>query len=125
MSVKVSKENLKLAGELFCKCIEFTTDRDVFSSSLEFASYVQSYSLIIYLNNSNPPAVNEEFSGGYIDDNKSFETWLTEMLETLVNEKEKSDVLNAPENIAATRQKLKDERIARIEKALVELKAEK
>ena len=38
--MKLSKENLKLAGELFCKCIELTTDRDVFSASLEFTSYV-------------------------------------------------------------------------------------
>jgi len=123
MTTSISKENLKLSGELFCKCIELTTDRDIFSASLEFTSYVQNYSLIIYLNNSSGRAVDEEFSGGYKDDDKHFNTWLIEMLEILIDEKSKSDVLNAPENIAATKQKLKDERIARMEKKLAELKA--
>ena len=120
---KVSKEKLKLAGDLFCKCIELTTERDIFAASLEFTCYVQNYSLIIYLNNSSGRAVDEEFSGGYNDDNKHFTIWLTEMLEILIDEKSKSDVLNAPENIKATKEKLKQERIARIKKTLAELEA--
>ena len=119
---KVSKENLKLAGDLFCKCIELTTDRDIFAASLEFTCYVQNYSLLIYLNDSNGRAVDEKF-GGYNDDDKQFTIWLTEMLEILIDEKSKSDVLNAPENIKATKEKLKQERIARIKKTLAELEA--
>ena len=118
----VSKENLKLAGELFCKCIESTTDRNIFSASLEFTSYVQNYSLIIYLNDSSNRAVDEEFGGGHKDDDKYFTTWLNEMLEILTDEKSKSDVLNAPGNIAATKEKLKQERISRLEKTLAGLK---
>ena len=67
--------------------------------------------------------MNEEFSSGYTDDNKHFAIWLSDMLEILINEKSKSDILNAPENIAATKEKLKQEKIARLEKTLASLKS--
>ena len=121
--MNLSKENLKLAGELFCKCIESTTDVDVFSASLEYLSYVNNYSLIIYVNNSNSRTIDEEFSFGSFAGNDEFSIWLNEMMEILTDEKSKSDYANSPERIESTKQKLKEERISRIKKTLVELEA--
>lgn len=119
MIKNISKENLKSLGELFVKCVECSGDEKVFSATLEFTCYVGWFNFIIY-DTRNERSVDLELCSG---DNRRISEWIIRMMEILIEEKAKSDVLNAPENIAATKEKLKQERIARIKKTLIELEA--
>ena len=120
METKISKENIALAGELFCKCVEFSGDEDVFSANLQFTSYVQWFEFNIYSHGGTGANISETCR---FDDNKHISLWISEMLEILIDEKTKSDIRNSPENIEATKEKQKKESIARLEKKLAELKS--
>jgi len=119
MNKNISKENMVLASQLFAKCIELSGDEGVFSANLQFCSYVQWLEFHIYSHGGISLGVNEHFRLG--DDNHTT-NWLNKMMETLICEKEKSDIRNSPENIKATKEKQRIASIKRLEERLDKLK---
>ena len=120
MKETTSKENIKLASELFAKCIELSEDEDIFSASLQFTSYVSWFEFDIFGNGGTSSTVHEKCRFG---NDRHISAWLNEMLETLIEEKKASNIRNSPENIETTKAEQKAKTIAALEERLVKLKA--
>ncbi len=122
MNKHISKENIELASKLFAKCIEFSSDENMFSANLQFTSYVHWFEFDIYSCGGTSTTVSEQIRLG---DDKYITERLNEMMEILIDEKEKSDIRNSPENIEATKEKQRIEsieNIKRLEERLAKLK---
>jgi len=117
---KLSKENTKLAAEVFGKCIEFSGNPDEFSCHLDFTSYVGWFEFTLYPNGGTDSSVNIEIMGGR---NEEINEWLNETLEIATEEYNKNIKRNLPENIKVTKEKQKQERISKLKKTLASLEA--
>ena len=120
MIKKLSKENTKLAAEVFGKLIEFSSDPDEFSCHLDFTSYVGWFEFTLYANGGTGITVDMNIMRGR---NEEINEWLNEVLEIATEEYNKNIKRNLPENIKATKEKQKQEKIIRLKKTLESLEA--